>query len=143
MLDYYTQLKRYYDHFPREQLHIIVFENLVNDPKPVLEKLWDFLDIDGGFEAVLTQSNKATVARSKALVKLMSPNSMLIKWVYMPIMGIGLVRKVGQFIYRANLREGEISKFTPQERVDLALRFRPMIKRTEELTGLDLENIWI
>ncbi|MFW5682350.1 MAG: sulfotransferase family protein [Phycisphaeraceae bacterium] len=48
---YGYQLQRFLDHFPRERIHIMVYERLVQDPAAELRRLGVFLGLDG-LEAV-------------------------------------------------------------------------------------------
>lgn len=43
---YPEQLKRYFCRFPREQIRIVLFEELVESPGAILEDLWEFLEVD-------------------------------------------------------------------------------------------------
>ncbi|MFK7859424.1 MAG: sulfotransferase [Granulosicoccus sp.] len=46
-LGYYEQrLKPFYDNFPHSNIHIIIAEEFLTQPDPVMEKLFTFLDID-------------------------------------------------------------------------------------------------
>lgn len=43
---YGTFIERYLKHFPREQLKIFLYEDLVNDPKSVVHACFEFLEVD-------------------------------------------------------------------------------------------------
>jgi hypothetical protein len=42
-------LRRYYDAFPREQIHVYLFDDLKRDPLGVIREIYRFLGIDPGF----------------------------------------------------------------------------------------------
>ena len=44
--DYAPQLRRYLELFPRERLHVLLFEDLAQDPGAVMRDLLGFLDLD-------------------------------------------------------------------------------------------------
>lgn len=46
---YHTNLKRYLDVFPREQIHVIVFDDFVSDRNSVLAGICGFLGVDDSF----------------------------------------------------------------------------------------------
>jgi hypothetical protein len=46
---YYTHTKRYLHCFPRENIHLVVFEDIRDAPETVLADLFDFLDVDVEF----------------------------------------------------------------------------------------------
>jgi hypothetical protein len=48
---YGRQIERYYHHFPREQLRLFLFEDLVNDTSGVLREIYRFLGVDEDFSA--------------------------------------------------------------------------------------------
>lgn len=57
--EYETQILRYLDHFPAEQLHLIFHEDLVADPDAVLRTTLSFLGLDAtGFQAPREDRNR-------------------------------------------------------------------------------------
>jgi hypothetical protein len=46
--EYFRLTSRYLALFPREQLHFVVAEDLLADPRPVLDDVFRFLDVDPG-----------------------------------------------------------------------------------------------
>jgi len=44
--DYHEQISRWCTYFPRESLHIVVFDDLLNEPNSVLQGLAKFLGVD-------------------------------------------------------------------------------------------------
>lgn len=46
---YAEPLKHYLDTFPREQIHIIVYEELVENPSKIFQQLYQFLEVDSNF----------------------------------------------------------------------------------------------
>ncbi len=57
---YYKQLKRYYNLFPKEQIKIILFKDLITNPEKVTKEVFKFLRIDNTF--VADTSKKANVS---------------------------------------------------------------------------------
>jgi len=57
---YYKQLKRYYNLFPKEQIKIILFKDLITNPEKVTKEVFKFLRIDDTF--VADTSKKANVS---------------------------------------------------------------------------------
>jgi hypothetical protein len=45
---YYDQLVRYYERFPKEHIHIIIYEDLMQDPLRVVQQVFSFLGVDSG-----------------------------------------------------------------------------------------------
>ena len=46
---YFEQLNRYYNLFPKENIHIVLFEEIIKDPKSVSKKIFEFLNVDSTF----------------------------------------------------------------------------------------------
>ncbi|MFH1426572.1 MAG: sulfotransferase domain-containing protein [Candidatus Kerfeldbacteria bacterium] len=66
---YYEQLKRYYDLFPAEQIKVVLFEDLKEDPERVIGGVYSFLGVDSSFppEALHRKVNaKQAVKRETA-----------------------------------------------------------------------------
>lgn len=64
---YPRDLKRYFDLFPRAQIEIVLFEELVRNPQPVLARVFEFLGLPNVESARLRQRNAARVPRSVRL----------------------------------------------------------------------------
>lgn len=60
---YARHLERYLEHFPREQLHVLFFEELVADPDGTLAGLWRFVGREGTVGAELPHRNRGRDAR--------------------------------------------------------------------------------
>lgn len=46
---YYKHLKKYFDLFPKENIHIVFFEDVKKDPKAEIKKIYKFLGIKSNF----------------------------------------------------------------------------------------------
>ena len=57
---YYKQLKRYYDIFPTKNIKIILFEDLIKNPKKITCEVFKFLNVDSSFTP--NTSKKANVS---------------------------------------------------------------------------------
>ena len=57
---YHKQLKRYYDVFPKEQIKIILFEDMIKSPEKITREIFEFLNIDSSFTP--NTSKKANVS---------------------------------------------------------------------------------
>jgi hypothetical protein len=62
---YYKQLKRYYDLFKQDQIHIILYDDFLNNPGGILERIFAFLDVDTGF--CPDMSHKYNVSKEKSV----------------------------------------------------------------------------
>ena len=61
MGNYAANLRIYRDHFPASQIHLVFFEDILEDPAGCLRDLCRFLDIDEDFAFDLSQRSNETV----------------------------------------------------------------------------------
>ena len=47
---YYQHLRKWFEHFPRDQILIILFDDICSDPGAILAKLYAFLGVDARFQ---------------------------------------------------------------------------------------------
>lgn len=71
---YYEQVKRYFDLFDKNQIHIIIHEELKKSPEKIIKKLYEFLCINPEFipPSLYKQVNESAKVRFKSLLKLLS-----------------------------------------------------------------------
>lgn len=68
---YFDQLSNYLKYFPSEQISIILFDDLQNEPAEFVKKIYAFLGVDDSFEPDIlhTKVHEATAPRSRFLNK--------------------------------------------------------------------------
>jgi hypothetical protein len=131
---YYPRLRRYYSRFPREQIKVILFDDLIAHPQNVLRELFRFLDVDDGFIADTSIRHNAGVApRSMLLNRLLNSGLRAVRpfapqWLLWKGLGTQLRRPV--------LRKPE--RMSPLLRRRLTEQYREDILATGELIGRDL-----
>jgi hypothetical protein len=135
---YYPRLRRYYDRFPREQIKVILFEDLDANPQDVLRELFRFLDVDPGFIAdTSVRHNTAVAPRSRFLNRLFYTGMQLFR----PIVPQRLRSKgLATRLRRPLLRKPE--PISPLLRQRLTEQYRDDILATAELIGRDLSH-WL
>ncbi len=69
MARYDEQLKRYLNIFPRNQIHVIVFDDLKHDTEKTMRGVMRFLGIDEDFPIVFDPANQSRQLRSPALIE--------------------------------------------------------------------------
>lgn len=58
MGQYYEQIQKYYDYFSKENLHIIIYDDIATDSLGVLRRLYEYLGVDSGFVPEVAQTKK-------------------------------------------------------------------------------------
>jgi hypothetical protein len=98
---YGKQLAPYYEMFPKNQIKIFLFEDLVKSPQLLLQQLFSFLNVDPDYCPLdLLKHNPSGIPKN-ALAKLMLENQNYIKMLFNPILP-SKIRTVLQR-YRENL----------------------------------------
>jgi hypothetical protein len=142
-----AQLPRWLDTFGRERVHVIVFEDMVNDPAGVFRKLLEFLDVDPDYQPeTFAAYNRSHAPRSRLLRTL--TKSRLPQWIVWQL----LPRVAGDRPTRAmvrgfrhsavNRRSAPRAPLRSELRRQLEDEFAPDVARVSQLLGRDLAALW-
>jgi len=141
---YYTHMCRWLRSFDREQIHVIIFERLFEDPARHLADIYRFLGVDiapsRDFPDGKVNAGRIPISRSMDLVTRRS--STLLK-ALAPAAAVRALKRTG--LHRA--AAGANSRTAPREEIDHGLRqelhrcLRAEIAALAKLTGIDLD-IW-
>ncbi len=134
--NYYTMLKQYYDIFPSENILVLKFEDLKNNPGKQAQKLFGFIGVNdtflpdfdkrhntGGYPRNMFINKILAVASRRETMKWLTPN-----WLV-------------QFIKRR--REGnwaDLPEFPPELRSQLVDSYKDEVGKLSQLTGLNFEE---
>lgn len=139
-----AQLERVMQLVPKEQLHIIVFDDFVNDTKREYEKLMEFLEVPTDNRGDFPIINPATHVRSQKLHALRNnvPHSIMqsilkIKSV-LGIENLNILKK----IERINTKTGKFEHISENTRTLLKETFRSDIHLMERLLHRDFTH-WL
>ena len=138
---YYTQLKRYYDIFEREQIRVYLYEDLIDDPIGVLRDIFRHLGVDDTFTALDTSRrlNVSGIPKSRALFTLMNrPNP--VKAFLKPLFPKRLHRHISMAIQNINLLEPP--PLRQEVRRELIKVYRQDILKLQDLIQRDLSG-WL
>jgi hypothetical protein len=135
---YYEQLARYYAAFPRDQIHVILFDELKKNTVGVMQDLYRFLEVDSSFVPDLnTPHNIGGVPASMLLESLFTSRairSVVAPWL--PLRAANWVRR----LRTRNMRQAP--RLPAELRRELTADFREDIERTSELIGKSLAH-WL
>ncbi len=133
---YYSQLKRYFDAFPRDQIRIFLFEDLRQDPLGVVQDLYRFLDVDPSFVPDFdTPHNVGGMPSSRLLENLLTSRG--IRSVVAPLVPV----RAANWVRRLRTRNMRQAPPLPGSlRLELTRHFRTDIARTAELIGRSLDH---
>ncbi|MDQ3611732.1 MAG: sulfotransferase [Actinomycetota bacterium] len=139
---YWGQLRRYYDLFPRFQIKVVLYDDLVKDPLALLAELFDFIGVDPGFAPDLrVRHNVSGVPRSRLAYRMLGSRGALAPLARRaaPVVGERRLRD-----WQARLRNRMLSRQTlaPDVRARLTVDFREDLERLGELIDRDLGH-WL
>jgi hypothetical protein len=142
---YANQVKQYVDVFPREQIHLLTFEDLKNRPLETTQKIYRFLDVDPGFAPVIRKSN-----RSRPPAWHRGHRGLAKRWKNHPLFTTPEERAERGVIHRvvipallaANVIAGMWKRavLRPHTERNLLERYRDDIAQTAALTGCSLDH---
>ena len=134
------QVKRYFDVFGRERVHVIVFDDVKRDVAGVYRQTLAFLDVSPDFQPVLTPANVNKEVRSGALQRLVfdppGPVRRLIPW----LRRYPLVHRLRGAVVGLNSRTVRRHGMDPELQARLKAEFAPEVERLGTLIGRDLSH---
>ncbi|MBM4054278.1 MAG: sulfotransferase domain-containing protein [Planctomycetes bacterium] len=135
---YTQQVKRYFEIFDKNAVHIIIFDDLKNDPQMSLRDTFRFLGVDENIRDDIKLVNPNKRARSIFLRNvLQNPPPFLLnmsrKLIPHPVRS--LMRKS---MWNLNIRHEARIPMKPELRKILQEEFKPEIKQLSDLLGRDL-----
>jgi hypothetical protein len=140
---YYEQLLRYYNLFPKEQIRVYLYEDLIDHPATMLCDIYKFLSVDPDF--IVDRSVKFNVSgkqKSKlahTLTKLLFNYPNPVRWVSRQCIPKAWRWKVTNRIRALNLKKQQIPQ---RQRETLTSYFRDDILKLEKLINKDL-SLWL
>jgi hypothetical protein len=135
---YQPQLSRYFQLFPRSQIHILLFEDLQKDPSGVMQQLYGFLGVDPTFQPDFeTPHNVGGMPASRLLEGVFT--SRAIKAAVEP----WIPKQAANWVRWLRTRNMRRAPDLPNElRSELTACFRDDIGQTAQLIGRSLDH-WL
>jgi hypothetical protein len=135
---YHEQLKRYFDVFPRSQIHVFLFDDLKRGTLPAVQNVYRFLGIDPTFVPDLeAPHNLGGMPASRLLEGFLT--SRAIRSAVEP----WIPKRAANWVRRFRQRNMRRAPPLPADlRKELTGHFREDIRRTAELVGRSLDH-WL
>lgn len=142
---YHKQLSHYLKYFSKEQIHIILFDDIKNSPDTVLMNLYTYLGVDAAFKPAGTKkrANSAKVSRFGGLNRIMARFSDLL--IRLNLIGLlRFLKKIGvkDFFQKLNNKNIDYPTLTEEDREWLESFFINDTKELDKLLGTDLVKKW-
>jgi len=137
---YYEQVKRYYELFPKENILVLLFDDLKNDPKNFLIKLLKFIDVNPSVDGIEFKIyNKTGMPKNRAVYNFLYKKNNFRKTV-----GLFIPKSVKISIFKLiqnlNIDYNAKPKIAEETRIQLKKYFKPDIEKLEKLLQKDLSN---
>ncbi len=136
---YTEQVKRYFDTFGRENVHIIIFDDFKADTAQVYRETLRFLGVDDTFFPELTVVNPGKTVRSRRMENVLR-NLPLPVLRLSRLVPASLRRSLFAGLKRANMRVQPRPPLNPADRRRLQDEFAPEIEALSALLGRDLTH---
>jgi len=142
---YTQQLQRFLRFFPRENIHISIYENITEDPLKFIQNIYRFIGVSDEFvpSMLYARINVARIPRFGVIEKMMDR-------VAHTLRGLGLDRfvwmvkkaRLPDIVRHINTRKQRKQSLIimPEDKIWLYKQFRSEIDLLEDLTGINLDT---
>lgn len=142
---YGTHMQRYLDRFPRENLHIASFDELVRSPESFAAKMFEFLGVEPLPlpQKVREKVLPAGTPRSRVLANASKKAVKAVDLVGLPQMRGALKKSpfIRNLLYRPYTRENKPT-LPPEKREELRRMFAPEIRHLDRIAGTNFCELW-
>ncbi len=135
------QIERFLNVFPRDQVHIVLYDDVRRDVGEVYRQILRFLGVDEDFEPSFVVENANKEMRSKSFAKFLrrTPNWVsLASRIVLPRRSWRI--KLRHLLKRANTNFKPREPIPPALRTSLAAELRPEVEKLSTLLGRDLSH---
>lgn len=148
---YYKHLKKYFDLFPRRNIHVIIYEDINKNPKKVVKELYRFLGVDSSFvpNTLYQKINPQQATKSASLRHVINFLRGIV--LFSEKIGFGKlvslikrkthVNKFFESINKSNKKAVDKEKLNPSVEKEFKKYYTEDIKKLEKQIGRDL-SIW-
>lgn len=134
---YYSQVKKYFDMFSRNQVHVILYDDYKRDPAAVMQKLFAFIGVDAGFSLDMSlKYNEAGVPRFGKLNYWLTQTG--IYGLSKKLFPDSLKSRIKSLIYTKD----NIPVISADEKKWLINYYTEDVEKLEKLLGVSLQN-WL
>lgn len=139
---YFTQLQRYLRFFPRERIHVVLYDDLQHDPGTVYGEVLRFLEVDDRFVPDFRVYNPARNVHSPRLRRMLLAGRPAGRWIgaRAPAAMSRILRRWYGALGAANVSERPRSALSPHVRARIDARMAPEIDALGEFLGRDLSH---
>lgn len=137
---YTEQLRRYFDVFGRENVHVIIFDDFKRNTGDVFGQTLAFLGVDPNFRLEFRRINSNKVLRSRLLQELLVAPPLALTRAFSAVVPPPLQGRFLPYLRHLNTRYIARPPLDPALRKRLHVEFEPEVKRLSRLLGRDLSS---
>jgi hypothetical protein len=135
---YTEQVQRYKDKFGWENIHIIIFDDIIDDVARVYRETLRFLGVDPNFQINLGKVNPTVRYRSMALLNFLDAPPPLLRSLVLAVIPLPVRDRITKGIRRLNT--GPVPALDHELKRRLQSEFLPEIEQLSTLLGRDLTH---
>lgn len=132
---YYKQIKRYFDIFPKNQIKIILFDDLIKHQEKTIKEVYNFLSINKQYYTNLDKKNAAEIPKFPKTNKLLTDVG--IKQMILKVINNKTKQKLKSYLFFK--KKNQLSQ---TDKIFLLSFFEKDIQKTSKLIGIDL-SYWL
>ncbi len=137
------QIKRYYDQFNNEQIHILLFDELVADIETAFISVLNFLGVDENFRPSFEAVNEAKEISSQMLHRQYRHPDPLLRSIFQAIVPVkGARNKIMETIKELNVSKKKDKSIPDELRNDIIAKVKPSVTELQDLLQRDLSS-WL
>lgn len=138
---YAKQLSIFYNYFEKEQIKIILFDDLVKNSSEVLKETFTFLEVENTFNPNFSVKNEAGLPRSIIIQKILQ--SIKMPKILRKILPINLISSVKTYLIRnLNMKKVRYPEMDAKIKKDLQKIYTKDIHQLEKMIDKDLSS-WL
>ncbi|MFW6047329.1 MAG: sulfotransferase family protein [Candidatus Woesearchaeota archaeon] len=134
------QIDRYFKYFTKDQLYIVLLEDLKANPNEIIRNIYNFLEVDTTFNPKLDQQhNPSRILKSNLFRKLYTSfySSALFRYILPYNTHISLVKKASKF----NHKKGK-PILKEETRLALEKKMKPEVEKLSQMLDRDLLKLF-
>ncbi len=132
------QLRRWFDIFGRDRMHLIVFDDLIADPRAAYHGTLEFLGVDPTYEVDLSVYNPNKRARSGLVQRMIFAPPRPLRSMFGKLRANPLAHRLRDRMVAANSKQAPRAVMDPELRKQLTSEFAPQVAELGQLIGRDL-----
>jgi sulfotransferase family protein len=138
--DYAHQVRRFFDVFGREHVHVIIYDDFKTDPASVYRDVMTFLEVDGNGRSEFPVHNASKRPRSLIANRFIRKPSGAVREIARRLLSDDQKRKLGRWLIAHTVVREQRHPLDPRVCDKLRREFAPQVQKLEGLLNRDLST---